>query len=401
MNEVHAARGQLFSILIGDAGDEHENGPMGGVPWFWRSIFEVADCWRVLPALRRRIAELGLKPSAAESAELAARCRAAFVSSASVCAAGARIGAYLERSGIPYVLFKGIAAIAQIYGGPAERTTVDADILIRERDLSTAIQALGEIGVRPSDGGDLAAYIRSIRNMPGFAGNEAIELMGGTFQRLDLHWSLGTDPDSEMAAGEIIARGIRRNILGSEVCVLSPVDGFILGAHHAVRNNFAPDRMVRDVLDAVRWLDLLRREGLVGEVITRAKSCRLGPAVFGLGTLAGCEAGIAELSCPDGFDLVELFHLQLEQPLGNDLASLFDARAIASVARGVLGNSREYRKYLSQFDMAQAGKARPIKSRIAAVFATLRALRRNRGKAYRALRTLARVKAAYQRAGTR
>jgi len=398
VTELHAARRRLFSILTEHHGREFETAPAGGVTP-WQSLFEFADSWRVLPPLRRRISDLGLSLSAAETVELTARWRRVFAFSASVCGAGARISASMTSSGIPHVLFKGVAAIAQIYGGPDERTTVDADVLIGEQDLPRAIDALHDLGLRPSDGGDLSGYRRAIRNMPGFAGNQAITLTGGPLQHLDLHWSLGAGVDSELAAEKLIARGVPRNLLGTEVHVVSPVDGFLLGAHHAMRNNFAPDRMVRDVLDAARWLDVLQRQGALGEVIARAQRCRLRPAVFGLAVLAGREPALAELSCPDGFDLVELFRLQLEEPLGNDLATLVDPHALTSILRGALGNWREYRKYLSHLDVENKGTAQSVKGRIAAVFANLRALRGERGKAYRALRTLARVRAAYQRAG--
>lgn len=363
----------------------------------WTRIFDLGESRSVLPALKSRFSEIGFTLDRAAGSALAARCRSAFAVSASVAGRGAELCAHLESLGIPAVLFKGLSSIAHLYAGPQERTVKDADILIREQDLKAAVCVLEKLGLRAGHGGNLDAYVTAVRSMPGFAGNESLALEAEPFERLDLHWRLGRRPVEEMRVERIMSRAVRRKLLGTEVSVVSAADGLALSAHHAMRNQFTPDAMIRDVLDTRRWLDLLEGRGELQSALEHVERCRLGPAVFALALLAGREAGMARLASPEGRELARLFELQMrEGAVGKDLAHLADWRAMGQIAGAVIGNWRQYRAHLSALEMELEGRPLPVRERVARVLTSLRRLGRNRLRAFHALRTLAKAKAAYQ-----
>ena len=366
----------------------------------WARVVELAGAWGVLPVLHARLEQHGYKSGVFELGPFAAKCREAFTRTALVASNGAHICGHLERCGVPYVLFKGLAAICHLYSGPEERSTIDADVLIREEDLQTTVLLLRDLGLSPEHGGDLDAYQRAVRNMPGFGGNESLAFHGPPFHSVDLHWRLGARPIAGMHPEEIIERGVRRSLLGTEVRVVSAVDGLVLGAHHALRNRFVPDEMIREVLDARRWLGLLERQGTLDDAVQHVRGCRIEAVVYALGVLGGCANSVAPLKCRDGVALIELFQMQARgAPFEKDLAHLTDARALLQVLRGAFSGWDEYRRCLAELETQQTGGPAPIGRRVRDLFASIWSARREGLRAFRALRTLARAKAAYQDAG--
>ena len=92
-----------------------------------------------------------------------------------------------------------------------------------------------------------------------------------------------------------------------------------------------------------------------------------------------------------------LFELQMrEGPVGKDLAHLFDFRAMRQIAGAVATNWRQYRAYLSAFEVEMAGRPLPLSERMTRVLTNVGRLGRNKLRVFHALRTLARAKAAYQ-----
>ena len=388
---------ELVPLLIGTPEQfSVSTSKIGGGDAWMRTIAQ-AESWCVLPALSSRIREFNFQLDPAVKSDLAIRCRRAFASSANVAHRGAELCAYLERSGIPAVLFKGLASIIHLYPGPQERTVKDADILITEPDLKAAVAALEKLNLRAGHGGDLDAYVQAIRNMPGFAGNESLAVDAPPFEHLDVHWRLGRRPVEEMQVERIMSRAMREKLFGAEVLVVSPADGLVLSAHHALRNRFAPNGMIRDVLDARRWLDLLERRGEWESTMVHVERCRMGPAVFALALIAGRESDVPRLASEEGRELVDLFSLQArEGPMGQDLAHLADSLAMRQVVRAVLGNWRRYRRYLSDFEIQAQGEPLPLRERVKRLLSQLRSLGRSRSQAFHGLRILAKVKAAYQ-----
>ena len=363
----------------------------------WHLTIQQAEYWCVLHPLNSRIQEFGFPLDPAAKSDLALRCKQAFAASASVAHRGAELCAHLERSGVPAVLFKGLAAIIHLYAGPQERTVKDADILIREQDLKAAVSLLENLNLRPGHGGDLDAYVNAIRNMPGFAGNESLAVDAPPFEHLDVHWRLGRRPIEEMQVERIISRAVRGSLLGTDLLVISPADGLVLSAHHALRNRFAPSGMIRDVLDARRWLDLLKRRGELDDALAHVERCHLAPAVFALAVIAGKEPAVQRLASGEGRELAGLFHLQARYgPVGQDFAHVADSLALRQVVRAALGNWPQYRRYLSDFEKRADGKPLSLRERMKLLLQRLRSLGASRPQAFRALRTLAKVKAAYQ-----
>jgi hypothetical protein len=388
---------ELISLLIGPEEECLASASEIAARRAWTRIFDLGESRSVLPALKSRFRQAGLILDKSVGSELAARCRRAFAVSASVAGQGAKLCSHLERSGIQAVLFKGLSSIAHLYAGPEERTVKDADILIRDQDLKAAVRALEGLGLRAGHGGNLEAYVTAVRSMPGFSGNESLAMDAHPFERLDLHWRLGRRPVEEMEVERIMSRAVRKQLLGTEVSVVAAADGLALSAHHAMRNQFTPDEMIRDVLDTRRWLDLLQRRGELQSALDHVERCRLHPSVYALALLAGCESSAAQLASAEGRELAGLFELQMrEGPVGKDLAHLSDFRAMRQVAGAVVTNWRQYRSYLSAFEVEMAGKPRPLRERMTHVLTCLRRLGRNKLRVFHALRTLARAKAAYQ-----
>lgn len=393
---VNEAR-ELISLLIGTKEQFLDSAYRIAAGNAWLRTITTAESWCVLPALNIRIREFNFQLDPAINSDLSARCRRAFAASASVAHRGAELCAYLEGSGIPAALFKGLASIIHLYPGPQERTVKDADLLIGEQDLKPAVAALEKLNLRAGHGGDLDAYVHAIRNMPGFAGNESLAVDAPPFEHLDVHWRLGRRPVEDMQVERIIGRAVRGKLFETDVVVVSAADGLVLSAHHALRNRFAPNGMIRDVLDTGRWLDLLELRGELETTLTHVERCRLGPAVFALAMIGGREPSASRLASDEGRELVDLFHLQARDgPLGQDLAHLADSLAMRQIARAVLGNWRQYRRYLSDFETQAQGKPLPLRERLKLVITRLRSLGHSRSQSFHALRTLAKVKAAYQ-----
>src|SRR5581483_392480 len=183
----------------------------------------------------------------------------------------------LSRKGIPCAGFKGIAAVAVLYKSPGQRTVQDVDVLIRGEDLSTALTELERAGYSVPISRSLEQYISFVRNSPGFAGNEAIEVCDEHGGVIDLHWRLGQlDPDILLAHAQEV------DLLGKNIRVIQPSCCATIAAHHALRNDFVPDEMVRDLLDFRDWLDWIADHDETKEAINVAKTTRMSGAALAL-----------------------------------------------------------------------------------------------------------------------
>ena len=392
------AREDLIQILLNDAASAASCVHRVTSALGWDFVFDVAEAWNVVPNLRARLLALGLdlKPQVRQALFL--RFQRAFAAATLQARRGVQMCLHLEDRGIPAVVFKGLASLAHLYDGSAAgRMIKDVDLLIRPRDLAPALEVLQSAGLQLEDGGSLSDYLAFVRNSPGFGGNEAITIHGADQADLDLHWSFGPRTHPELGADAIVARAERVTLFGEAVRVVAPADGLMLSAHHAMRETFAADQMLRDVLDTALWLPLLERRGDLTAALRQAEICRMDVPVRALAEVVVRRSGRSRIAPPDprAERLADLFELQVrEGSIAKDLTYLADTHAVRQILSGFLGGWKRYRAQMAAFETKMSGQPVPLRERLSLRLGELRHLD---GRRWRMLRTLARVRSAYQR----
>jgi hypothetical protein len=365
----------------------------------WKPVVSQAARWGVLPQLGRRLSSRGIAIPAGAQEELRTLSTAAFVRSALLARKGVEVMSLFQSLEIPAVAFKGLAAMALLYGGPQHRIILDVDILTPEEQVAPALSALRWLGFRPIVAGELADYAAFVRRSPGFGGNEAITLCDDWGCAIDLHWSLGAG----FGAPDLLSRSQVAGLLGGCVRVVCPEDGLLLCAHHTLRNNFSPDKSFRDLLDIEAWCDLLARRGKLEGALQRAVACGLSIPLLALArlltrlssnvTTAEAVSHLEPLMSPDERGavarLVPLFLLQVRQGAFNsDLVYFLRARDLRRILVGLI-SGRRHGPLMRQMEAALEGASRPLPRRFQALVRSLAAVRLSH---LRMLRTLAAAK---------
>ena len=392
------AREDLIQILLGDDGTAAACVRRVTSASGWPDILEVADVWSVVPNLRARLFSLGLDVPEQVRRNLFIRFQRSVAAATRQARRGVRLCRYLEDRGIPAVVFKGLASIAHLYGGaPANRMIKDVDLLIRPGDLAQVLEALQSAGMHREDGGNLGDYLAFVRNSPGFGGNEAITLRGKDQADLDVHWSFGPHTHPDLHADAIVVRAELVTLFGTSIRVVAPADGLMLSAHHSIRETFAADQMLRDVLDTAGWLKLLEQRGRLDEALQRASSCRMDVPVLALAEILVRRSGRRRIAPADARAerLAELFDLQVrEGPIEKDFTYLTDAYAFRQIVSGLLGGWKRYRGQMAAFETQLSGQRVALSQRLAR---RLHQLSHVDVRRWRMLRTLTKARSAYQR----
>lgn len=340
----------------------------------WTEAVDLAREWRVAPQLLARARGMRWDLPAADSASLKRAVIKAYGRTAFQAAKAIEAVRCLDDAGIRVAAFKGVAAIALLYGKPEQRAIHDADLLIAERDLEAAIACLERHGFKRRSEESLAAYIWFVDNAPGFTGNKAVTLYGSGESEIDLHWDLG---GAGLQPEEILARAGRTRLMGAEIPAVHPADGFLLTVHHAIRENLAIETVFRDLLDITLWCDCLRQRGELTAAMNHAAAAgNLVSALAVAGILReyhetsaateaaavlGKMAKLAERRSADR--LAELFHYQLDHGrLGKDVLYLVHTRPWRQILRGLGRHWIGYRR--SQRSMEdQLGELQPWRKR--------------------------------------
>ena len=191
----------------------------------------------------------------------------------------ARLLSALGENGIPVLILKGAALALQVYPQPGLRPMGDLDILVKDSNVSRAIDLLESLGYRPK--APLGERRRRLVHGENF--------YGGPFGEADLHWHLypsrthmGQDPDWWAEAQSFRVGDQEASSLGASDQLVH-----VLG-HGLV---WSPTPGHRWVADAA----MLLRSGAVNEarVVAAARRSRVLAAVReGLGVLV--EIGISE-----------------------------------------------------------------------------------------------------------
>ena len=364
----------------------------------WDAAFEQADLWNVVPNLRTRLRTLNVELSPDTRQSLFARFRRSHLATTLQARRGVVLCRYLEDQGIPVVAFKGLASIACAYQGAAsERTIKDVDLLIRPADLEPCLKALQAAGMHLEDGGSLDDYLAFVRHSPGFAGNEAITVRGQGQPDLDVHWSFGPRPHPQFHPDAIVARAEAVTVFDTSIRVAAPADCLMLSAHHAMRETLAADQMLRDVLDAERWIALLEHQGRLTEALQHAELCHLDVPVRVLAEILVQRSGRPRIAPADAAvsRLAGLFELQvMEGPIAKDLTYLVDRHALRQIVSGFLGGWKRHLGQMAAFETQLTGQPVPLRDRLGVRLRQLRQLKAGR---WRMLRTLVKARAAYQR----
>lgn len=363
----------------------------------WRSIAATAGEWHVATQLLARLESLGVTAEPEAREDLLAHHRISFAKTSFVGSRVAALCRLLEDSGIRAAIFKGLSAVAHLYSRTQARSIRDGDILIGEQDVEKTVGILERQGLVAEYDGDLTTYRSVVRHLPGFRGNESVTLGSPGHGDVDVHWRLGRKIVPELEAERIIDRAGFVELYSHRVRVVCPADGLVLSAHHAVRENFNPGGMLRDLLDTREWFALLDRTGQLESALDHVERCRMSAPVQALALILGDGRAAQRLSPrggDSGTDLARLFHIQArEGPLGQDLVSLADPGAWGSIARGMLSGWKDYRTIMNGFETRKTGAPVHLTGRVADVVRRLGSLRAG---SWKSLRTAAKVRARYQ-----
>ncbi len=386
------ARTWAMQLLAGTPGTKASAAHAIATSEAWPAVIHHCRRWNVLPALAATIRGEFLSLPAVEAAAVV-RESAIDVLRTKVCLrAGCDTVRLLTDAGIPAVAIKGAAVVAELHPDGPRRVLKDVDVVIRPDTMPAALTLLESRGCRRSVGtGKLTEYITFVQNSPGAAGNEAISLTIGPGADLDLHWKLG-----RIDVAALIDTARPAQLMGVEVPIVRPAFSLLLSVHHAVRNDFVPDQIARDVIDCTGWFARLADDP-VESAVAREQAARWGldEAVAAMSLIVryfGHESWwCSTSSIPSGAtDLADLYLHQLDAgPINTDLAYLGSSRAVRQVLAGAWSGWRRYTDMMRAFEARNGEMSLPLWQRLRrlASAATRLSLRE-----WRQLRTLARAK---------
>src|SRR5205823_3240433 len=101
-----------------------------------------------------------------------------------------------------------------------------------------------------------------------FAGNKAIPLFGPGGTEIDLHWAV-----KGAAPADILNRAETAQILDHEIPVVSAIDGLLLTARHAIRENLRIETICRDIVDIKLWCEHLVSRDLIVAAVREVGAC--------------------------------------------------------------------------------------------------------------------------------
>ncbi|MFM9115871.1 MAG: nucleotidyltransferase family protein [Planctomycetota bacterium] len=381
-----------MQLLAGTRGTKASTAAAVAEAEAWPAVIQHCRRWNVLPALAATMRSECLSLPASAAAGVV-RESAIDVLRTKVCLrAGCDAVRLLIDAGIPAVAFKGAAVVAELHADGPRRVLKDVDVVIDPDTMPAALTLLEARGYRRSVGaGKLAEYIAFVQNSPGAAGNEAVSLTIGPGADLDLHWKLG-----RIDVPALLDTAKPANLVGIEVPIVRPAFGLLLSVHHAVRNDFVPDHVARDVIDCIGWFARLAEDS-VESAVAREYAVRwgLGEAVAAMSLIAR-HFGHESWWCSDGSisagatDLAGLYLHQLDAgPINTDLAYLGSSRAIRQVLAGAWSGWGRYTDMMRAFEASNGEVSLSFWQRLRRLAG---AARRLSLREWRQIRTLARAK---------
>ncbi|MBN8732626.1 MAG: nucleotidyltransferase family protein [Acidobacteria bacterium] len=394
-------RESLARLLLSSPGPETD-APAGAIARAgdWEQCVRLANSWGALPRLQHWM-EAAPTPPPVEARALASRLFTdGYVRSLLEARRGVEVLGRFQAASLPALAFKGLASLATLYSDPKQRVILDVDVLIGEADLTRAASLLGTLGFHPAVPCDLADYVRFVRSAPGFGGNEELPFHNARGNTIDLHWRLGDGFDPQ----EILVQSMPASLFGKEIPTVSPRYGLLLCVHHALRNHFSPDKIMRDLFDLELWCDKLNQAGSLDEAFDEAARRGLAAPLLAMaGILAEYDGGCAmcgavarwrQRTAPRHLNaasqLRALFTLQLrEGQMEREVLYLFRPGELRQILAGLFFGGRRHLEISRSMDDSLAGEPVPASRRL---WTLLRALCRLRPRHLGMLRSLARAK---------
>jgi len=331
----------------------------------WRPLADRCERLRVLPQAMLRVTQEHEALPHADRVAIAHRRIEATASCARRLHFGCRALASLGDAGIAAAGFKGIAAIGRLHQGQPARGIGDVDVLVSPASATRAIAVLHDAGFRSKvEGLSTEEVIAFARSSPGSAGNESISLVTAEGIEVDLHWKLGAfDVDAALADASPV------RVLGDTVPLVRPGLGLLLSAHHALRNDFVPDEVIRDLLDANGWFRLLAPEPAEAAWADReAQRTGLNVAVEACAAILS-DTGVADRAevtspGPAARALADLFRDQLAHPMNTDLAYLCSVRPGMEILAGLLRGGTGYLRAMRAVERAHGETSLSLGARV-------------------------------------
>jgi hypothetical protein len=360
----------------------------------WPAFFDLCAQWKLLAGLESRIAILGIALPAPERAELSRRTQPAFVQTMLCVRSGAIALSALEHAGIRCAGFKGLAALAYLYPGLRSRTLQDTDILIHPNDVEAALTILEANGFNRSPESPWEDYVAFLRNSPGTAGNEAVSLRDQRGGAVDLHWHLGT-----LGVETLLAGANPMTILDRSLPLVRAGHGMLLSVHHALRNDFVPGDIARDVSDFAHWQKLLGETNQWQTIAADAAQWGLTAACAALAEIVARLRETPKTEAPLPLtrsdravaqQLADFYFRQLlAGPVNTDLAYVTGTRPLVQIMTGLAGGWKAYRNQMRISEESNGELSLPIHARIWKLGKSLAGLS---PRGWRQIRTLARAK---------
>jgi hypothetical protein len=165
----------------------------------------------------------------------------------------------LGAAGVVPVVLKGTDFLHRIYDGFDQRTIDDVDLLVRESDLGTALDALEAAGWSTPAEPERTHYVRSSHHLP-------LKSPGPVPVEFELHWNLAQSGRYTIDVEGLFARAEPLGIAGRQVLRLDDVDAIAHLLIHHFSHYF--DRRLK-------WLVDLRRLAGAGKPDWEAVAARV------------------------------------------------------------------------------------------------------------------------------
>jgi hypothetical protein len=187
----------------------------------------------------------------------------------------------------------------------------------------------------------------------------------------------------------------RVRVLSKEAPVISPRHSLLLAVHHALRNDFVADEMVRDLLDFSAWMEILGPKGEGASLLQAAKGWGLQvPALAMEQIVTRIRATPATWLAPHASagdqrkaaSLAELYFHQVEAgALNTDLVYLTDPKPLLQIMTGVVSGWSRYRAMMKGMDTANGNADATLGARLRSLMRAATHLPARRWRQVRAL----------------
>jgi Uncharacterised nucleotidyltransferase len=283
-SNARAVRTALRDVVLGD--DRHATAAAGLLAEreLWPMAVALSGKWRMTASLRERLGNLrdvlgAGAPDAASDARMREMSIIVAAQTALVVKRSREALGVLAGAGVDAVAIKGVALIANLYGGGSRRMVGDLDVIVREGAYPAALAALNSIGYvdeNPALERHLSDIALSLR-----VNNVARNVVRDGFE-VDVHWQFGVRPLAAFRTDGVIERAATALLDGTPIRVAAPPDAMTISAHHALRGYFVPHEVVKDAFDLAAWWRLQRDAWQLEDVVRRAAAAEVATALYAL-----------------------------------------------------------------------------------------------------------------------